>query len=179
MPTPSPLLYRKTVRDAVLAFLAAGFNARINAFASIYGIAPFTLDFTTASVNFAVASIDPANIENCQIDWSGDVNVGGCLYTGDLVNDGGPKEWNVASKLFVHLDLYVRQRTGIEGFNTEDEFDCIEDAAVSTIQNLDNRWPGGVIYSRDFAGTRERSIPLGDGFAARIPLKFLFEVFVQ
>lgn len=180
MPTPVPLLYRKTVRDFVLGLLAANFNALLASFAAPYGVSGLTpLDFSPDSTNFAVSHIDPANIEACQIQWAEEMNLGGCLYTEDLVNDGGPKQWNIASKLFVHLDLYVRQRTGVEGFNTEDEFDCIEDAAVSAVQNLANQWPSGVIYSRDFAATREASIPLGDGFATRIPMKFLFEIYVQ
>lgn len=174
-----PLLYRKKVRDAVFALLAANFNSTLGSLASAYGIVPFTLDFTNASDNFLVAALDPRNIELCGLQWSEEMNAGGCLYTSDVLNDGDPKQFNIAAKLFAHVDLYVRQRTGIEGSDTEDQFDAIEEAVVAIMQNLSNAWPGGVIYTRNFAAAREYLIPLSDGFATRIPMKFLFEVYVN
>jgi hypothetical protein len=173
------LLYRKTARDFVLSLLAANFNPTLNDIAETYGITPFTLDFSTDSIDFAVSHIEPRDIETCQIQWSQGVSVGGCLYTTDVVNKGDPKQWSIAAQMFVNLDFYVLERSGVEGFNTEDYFDAIEEAAVVVIQNLANQWPAGVVYSRRFEAARQNLIPLGDGFASRIPIKFLFEVYVQ
>lgn len=173
------LLYRKKVRDFILSLLSANFNTAMAATATAYGTQPFTLDFSGASINFAVTNIDPANIEDCQIQWSENMFVGGCLYTSDVVNKGDIKQYNIAAQMFANIDFYVRQRTGVEGINTEDEFDAIEDCVVSIMQNINNQWPAGAIYARSFEASRQTLIPLSDGFATRIPLKFLIEVYVQ
>lgn len=175
----APLLYRKTACDFVLGLLASNFNQTMNAFADAYNTMPFTLDFSTASTNFTVSILDPKNIEVCQIQWSDTIAVGGCLYTGDVINKGGPKQWNIAARMFVHLDLYVRDRTGVEGFNTENYFSAIEDCATAILQDETVKWPPGVIFTRDWDATREGLVPLGDGFFMRIPMKFLFEIYVN
>lgn len=162
-----------------MPLLSSGFNSTLASLAASYGVTPFTLDFTSSSINFAVTHINEANIETCQIQWSSGVRVGGCLYTTEAINSGGPKQWNFAGKVMANLDFYVRDREGTEGFNTEDYFDCIEDAVVTILQNESNAWPGGVIYTRDLEMGRESLIPLSDGFATRIPIKALFEIYVN
>lgn len=169
------LQYRKVVRDAVLGFLAANFNNALSGMGGIYGITPFELDFSDSSTNFAVSHIDPAKIERCQLtDFPA-----ACLYTSEVQANGDVHAIQFSGKLMAHLDLYVRDREGAEGFNTEDLFDAIEDAAVSVLNNRSNHWPAGVIYSRMLNMNRETLIPLGDGFATRIPITMAFEVYVS
>jgi hypothetical protein len=170
------LVYRKIVRDAILAFLVQKFNAGITALAEVYQIEPFSLDFSPESENFAVSHIDPSNIETCQIQWGTGMNVGGCLYTTEGLDTGIPRGFSFAGRVMANLDFYVRDRDGAEGFNTEDFFDAIEDAALGVLNNPANQWPAGVNCSRQSELGREFNIPLGDGFATRIPIKSLFEV---
>lgn len=169
------LQYRKKVRDSILTLLTASFNSTLGTLAATYGITPFTIDFSSSSVNFAVSHIDPADIENCQFE----TYPAACLYTTEAINTGDPKQWNFSGKVMANLDFYVRDRNGAEGFDTESYFDAIEDSVLSILQNESNQWPGGVIYTRSLEMGREYLIPLGDGFATRIPIKALFEVYVQ
>ena len=170
--------YRKKTRDAILSLLTANFNTTLAALASSYGITPFTLDFSAASINFAVSHIDENNIENCQIEWSSGVSVGGCLYTSDALDENSVHALNFSGKLFANLDFFVRDRQGKEGFNTEDFFDCIEDAAMNVL-NDPASYPPGVLFQRQSEMQRGAIIPLSDGFATTIPIKTLFEVYVN
>jgi hypothetical protein len=170
------LLYRKKVRDAVLGFLTSSFNSTLASVAPTYGIPAFSLDFSPeSSVDFAVSHIEPSNIETCRLTSF----PAGCLYTSDVVDEGEPHSLSFAGKLFAHIDFYVRDREGAEGFNTEDLFDAIEDAALTVLGNPANVWPPGVLFQRKSEMSREYLIPLGDGFATRIPIKTLFEVFIN
>lgn len=169
------LQYRKKVRDAILALLDAQFNPTLNSIASVYGTVPFILNFQSDSTNFAVAHIDSKNVELSQLQ----IFPAACLYTTEAINTGGPKEYGFAGKVMAHLDFYVRDRGGAEAFNSEDLFDAIEDTAVTILQCNTNQWPSGVIYSRELEMGRETLIALGDGFATYIPIKALFEVYIQ
>jgi len=171
------LLYRKIVRDAIVAVLSAagtGFNDRLTASAETYGITPFPLDFSSASVNFAVSHIEPADIEVCQLQ----AFPAACLYTTDAIDEGDPYSLSFAGKLFANVDFYVRDREGVEA-STEDFFDAIEDAALSALNNPANPWPAGVLFQRKSEMQREYLIPLGDGYATRIPIRTLFEIYVN
>jgi hypothetical protein len=169
------LQYRKLVRDSILSLLTASFNSTLSALAGTYGITPFALDFSTSSIDFAVSHIEPSSIENCQFQTF----PAGCLYTSDAVDEGEPHALSFAGKLFAHVDFYVRDREGAEGFNTEDLFDAIEDAALTVLKNPANAWPAGVLFQRQSEMSREYLIPLGDGFATRIPIKTLFQIYIN
>ena len=171
------LQYRKKIRDAILSFLsnpATGFNPTLNGLANIYGLTPFVIDWTGNSGNFAISHIDKGNIEVCQLtDYPG-----ACLYTTDVIDKGDPRGFSFSGKVMAHLVFFVREREGVEAFNTEDEFDAIEDAAVSVLNNAANQWPQGVIFARLTQMEREYLLPLGDGFGTSIPIGTLFELYV-
>jgi hypothetical protein len=179
-----PLLYRKSLRDAVTAILADqsnGFNARLDAAAITYGIVPFAIDFSGASRNFAQTYIDPVAIEMSNLL---DINpCGGTIYTEEAQDTGEPRgAGSFCGAVLLCLDWYVRDREGIESDNTEDFLDAIEAAALGAIN-----WPGNVFSTDQTSITlarrskmpRERLIPLADGFATRIPMQMQFNVFDQ
>jgi hypothetical protein len=171
------LQYRKKVRDAILGLFAdpaTGFNATLAAMAVTYGIAPFSIDFSGAAGNFAISHIERSNIEVCYLTSF----PGACLYTSDIVDNADPKGFSFSGRVMAHLDFYVLDRGGIEGFNTEDEFDAIEDAALSIMNRDANQWPAGILFSRRSQGTRESMYPLGDGYGTKIPIGSLFDVYI-
>jgi hypothetical protein len=173
------LLYRKTIRDAIVAVLsdaATGFNARLNASAAAYGIVPFTIDFTGAEQNFALCRIDPQNIELCEL-----LNFpAACLYTEEAADTGLPRGIAFSGEVIACLDFYLRQRTGAEAFDSESMLDAIEDAAMSAINDPAVRWPISsaisAIFARKNSAGRDHLVPLGDGFGQRIGMRILFEV---
>lgn len=169
------LLYRKKVRDAVLGLLSANFNTVMEATATVYGVDPVVIDFTPGSPTFAVSHIDPSNVEKCQfLQYPA-----ACLYTSDVVDMGSPKQWEFSGKVMAHIDFYVRDREGVEGSNTEDLFDAIEDAVLQVLNSPANAWPAGVVFARNTQASRQTLIPLADGYATQIPIGSLFEVFIQ
>jgi hypothetical protein len=171
------LLYRKLVRDAILSLLSdpsTGFNPTLAALAGAYGISPFQIDFTGASGNFAISHIDKSNIEHSQLlEFPG-----GCLYTTDAVDKGDPHGFYFAGAVMAHVVFFVRERQGVEGFNTEDPFDAIEDAVLSVVNRPGNQWPAGVAFQRQAEMSREYLFPLGDGYGTSIPIGLLFGVYV-
>lgn len=166
------LQYRKVVRDAILQFLTAGFNDAMIANAVIYGITPFRIDFSTSSRNFAIAHIAPENIEKSQLlEYPA-----GCLYTEAAQDTGIPRGLPFAGSVSACLDFFIRDRNGVEPFDSESFFDAIEDAVLTTLNNPALQWPVGVIFARQSVMHREYLIPLGDGFGTRIPIHLQFEV---
>jgi len=173
------LLYRKTIRDAIVAVLSAagtGFNARLTASAVAYGIEPFSIDFTGADQNFALCKIDPQNIELCSL-----LNFpAGCLYTDEAADSGLPRGITFSGEVIACLEFYLRQREGVEGFDSESLLDATEDAAMSAINSPAVSWPINstisVIFARKNSAERDHLIQLGDGFGQRIRMRILFEV---
>lgn len=168
------IAYRKVVRDAVLGILRATWNDTFNDVANDYGIAPFGIDFSGGSQSFAVAHIDPSRIEASQLQ----IFPAACLYTTDATDNGDPHGFIFSGSVMANLDFYVRNREGIEPSDSESQFDAIEDAALMVLNDPSNQWPDGVIFARNSRMQREYLIPLGDGFATRIPISTLFEVYV-
>lgn len=173
------LLYRKTVRDAIVAVLsdaATGFNARLNASAIAYGIVPFTIDFTGAAQNFALCKIEPKDIELCELLSF----PAACLYTEEAADTGIPRGITFSGEVIACLDFYLRQHTGVESFDSESMLDAIEDAAMSAINNPAVHWPISsaisAIFARKNSANRDHLVQLGDGFGQRIGMRILFEV---
>jgi hypothetical protein len=174
------LTYRKTVRDAIRAAMAhasTGFNVRLNALATAYGITPFTIDWTSAeSRTFAQSLIDPQNIEICQLlDFPA-----ACLYTEQANDTGFPRGVKFSGSMVASLDFWQRQRDGIESLDTESMSDAIEDAAMSVLNDPTVPWPINssisVIFARQCAIQRDHLVPLADGFGQRVSIKIPFEV---
>jgi hypothetical protein len=168
------LQYRKTVRDAVLSLLQANFNTTLSGLAAAYGIDPFAIDFTSGSTNFAVSHIDPSNIERCQFTEF----PAACLYTSDAADNGETKNMHFCGQVQAHIDFYVRDKDGVEGFDTESLFDAIEDAVLTLLNDQSNQWPAGVIFARNTRMQRQTLVPLGEGLATYIPITTVFEVYV-
>lgn len=171
------LLYRKLVRDALLTLLSdpsVGFNPTFAGLASQYSVAPITIDFTASSQTFAVSHIEKGNIEHSRLLQY----PAACLYTSDVVDRGDPHGFMFAGQVMAHVDFFVRERQGIEGFDTESQFDAIEDAVLSVVNRPTNQWPGGVAFQRQAQMSREYLIPLADGFGTIIPIGLLFGVYV-
>jgi hypothetical protein len=169
------LRYRKLVRDAIetaLADPATGFNARLSSAAGVYGITPFSIDFTGAANNYARANINSADIELCELLSF----PAACIYTGDANDTGDPRQWSFAGGVEAYLDFYVRDRSGVEPFDTESFLDAIEDAALSTLNVYSLAWPPGVAFTRETKIARDHLIPLGDGHGHRISISLPFEV---
>lgn len=170
------LLYRKIVRDAMVGFLDAGFNPTLEQLAPLYGITPFTIDFTDTSRNFVQAHIEAGDIEQSPLYEF----PAACLYTGEASDTGEPRGIPFTGPVIGHLDFFVRDRDGADlsrfRFTREDFFDAIEDAAISVLNNPANRWPAGVIFARQTRMPRERMISLADGYATRIPIATAFRV---
>ena len=171
-----PLLYRKILRDYVLSLFATEFDAVSNQSAKAYGTDPVVIDFTAGSANFLVSYVSPDDVEDCGFQWGDGVNVAGCMYTGGAKDTGIPRGFRFAGLVDLHIDWYIRKREGVEGFDTESQLDAIEDAADAIIVDPANQWPAGFNLSRKSDFTRQPNVPLGDGYATRIPMKFLFEV---
>lgn len=172
MPVLTPLLFRKKVRDAVKTILAdpaTGFNPRLAAYASAYGITAFALDFTDGSDNFAQCYVDPEKIVQSElIEFPGMT-----LYTLDDEDNGEPRGLRYRGDVMVVMDFYVRLREGEER-NTEDLTDAVHDAALSAINDPNVAYPPGVLYTRRSKGSRVSVQPLKDGFQqlARVEAQF-------
>lgn len=177
----NPLLYRKTVRDAIVAVLAepsTGFNARLAAYATTYGITPITIDFTGAADNFALSRISIETLEQSAL-----INLdplSACLFTGPSADTGLPRGIPFSGTVDAHLRLFYRPRSGAEGYNTEDWIDAIEDAALSAINSPSVVWPINqsisVIFSRQCAADRTEIHQLSDGHMQMSEIRIPFEV---
>jgi len=171
------LTYRKAVRDAIASVMAnplTGFNFRLNAIAADYGVTPFEIEWGGSADNFAMAYIDPQDIETCSL-----LNFpAACLYTSDAEDTGLPRAVAFSGGLIACLDFWQRKREGAEGFDTESMTDAIEDAAMSAINAA--TWPidqnVSVIFSRRTSIQRDHLVPLADGFGQRIHIRMQFEV---
>lgn len=172
------LPYRKLVRDAIKACLAAGFNDAISSNAILYGVQPFAVDFSDSSTSFVQCSVDPEGIELAPFTEF----PAGCCYTEDAAEADQPFALGFGGHVMGSVDFYVRHRDGIEGANTEDELDRIEDAVMTLFRAY--QWPlvkdvSTVVYSRRARSQRRHFIPLGDGWASRISIQAQFSVSIN
>jgi hypothetical protein len=167
------LLYRKLVRDAVVAALSASFNGNHAAAAALYGVTPIALDFSSASQNFVQVYIDPAELELSPILTP--EPAGMALWTEPAVDTG---RMNVAvfdGGVIFRLCGIITIREGAETSDTESILDCFEDAALSTLNGFVG-WAPPLRYSRETRIERGKLMPLSDGFRQWFDLSGKFEL---
>lgn len=180
------LLYRKTLRDAVVSVLAdetSGFNARLAASAVTYGIIPFTINFDAPpqgdiphpDQNFFLGNIEAASVETSPLMSF----PAACLYTTDALDRGDPRGMGFTGEVAANLDFYVRYRIGVEPFDTESILDAIEDAVISTLNDPPVQWPVGVLFMRNTRVTRDGIRELADGWQQRIMIRTVFGVYAN
>lgn len=166
------LLYRKKVRDAIVALLNTSFNDKVNAFGASYGVSPFQLDFSNGSSNFRQEYVGPSQVEQANFSTF----PAGAIYGGKAQDQGTSRGLPFDGTIQVCIDFYVRDRSGVPATSVDDYLDATEDAALSIINNPANQWPVGVILTRRTSLDREHAVQLGDGYGARIAMTFEFLV---
>lgn len=164
------LWYRKRIRDAAVALLAASFNTKLQALAIDYGIVPFEIDWTSDdSRSFAQCFIEPDQVEASQIlDFPGVT-----IYTTEAEDTGEPRGVPFYGAVILAIDFYVRLRLGVER-NTEDLMDAVEDAVMSILNDPAVTWPPGVLFGRKTKAARNSVQPLSDGFQQLIRIESQF-----
>lgn len=178
---------RKLVRDAMrtaLSYPTYGFNSRIAAVASTYGIDPFSIDWSPDSTNFTESYVAGQSERDSKLSG---IHV--AIYTSlSSQSSGGdrPKGSVFHGEIQAHLDFTLQFREGIELTEdlTEGYADAVEDAVIAVL--LDPRAPnatlfcggGPITYSGDFACAREPILSLDDGYSQRLPFTFIYEVHI-
>ncbi len=169
------LTYRKLTRDTIMAALAANFNAKISELAGVYGVPAFAVDFSSSSRNFAQTYIDESNIETSNlIDF---YPVAGCLYTDEAMDTGEPRNVAFTGNLTACIDWFVRPRDGIESQDTESLIDMLEDATLSVLLGISPHTvvgQTGIWRARKTTASRERQMPLGDGYFSKVKVRDVF-----
>lgn len=182
---------RKLVRDAMRTALADeddGFNARLAAIATDYGITPFEIDWDPdTSENFIESNLNAAAKELSHLQK---INV--AIYTSlstqsrDEVSKMGG---GFVVQLTAHLDFTLRfnpdfdSTGGVEAFErlTERIADAVDDAVITVL--CDRRtstgapfWESPFHFKGDFACARDGVEQEEDGYSQRLPFTFIYEV---
>lgn len=128
----------RAVREAMgrrLADAATGFNAKLAAVASTYGIQPFTIDWSATSKNFFRGFIDPNDVDDSTPSRYPLV----MLYSITSSNDHDSMPRVFSGKVTLGLDFHVTWKQGNALKNFEDLGDAIEDAVYAVFS--DGNWP--------------------------------------
>lgn len=167
------LLYRKLVRDAVVAVLSANFNSAHAAAATLYGVTPIALDFSSASQNFVQVYIDPTELELSPILTP--EPAGMALWTEPAVDTGRVRASTFDGGVIFRLCGIITLREGAETSDTESILDCFEDAVLTTLNSY-TAWAPPLRYSRETRIERGKLMPLADGFRQWFDLSGKFEM---
>lgn len=166
---------RKRIRDAAVGALSdvvTGFNARLAALATDYGITPFVIDFGPTSRNFLQSYLSPD-----QVDFSNVATYPAMVvYTASSENTNIEKFRLFSGQVELYIDVYLRYRQSLESRDTESIADAVEDALTQILNDPLMPWPATVAYNGGFRSPREPLALLGDGYEQRIPVQLLFEV---
>jgi len=168
---------RKKVREAAVSVLSnatTGFNARVAAKATAYGITAYTIDWSAGSGSFFQAYVEPEDIDLTQIKQWPAVN----LYTVGSFHEGRVFGRAFSGTIGLRVDLFLKLRTGVEaGSEIERNFELAEDALITALRDdLTGIHAYGVSPLNQFDVPREAARLLGDGWLAAIPLLFPCEV---
>jgi hypothetical protein len=171
------LLHELRLEEAVIAALAANFNAELAASAGRYGVEPFALDFGEDSISFLREKFDPTNIEFCEaMEFPA-----GCVYTGEATDLGQPRGVRYNGAIMVHLDFYYRSHAGLDGALSSRVLKQIADAVHASF--LAYEWPTSdgmtITYTRRIGSEPDYLIPLGDGVGQAMQIKAQFNVQVS
>jgi hypothetical protein len=173
------LLHRKVVRDAIRACLDGGFNASLNALSAAYGVPPFAIDFSDASTNFLMGRVRPEDLDLSRLTEERGLTI----YTEDLQGnllDRRPHNVRFAGAMVGGIDFFIRTYDGMEPFDSEGPLEMVEDAVLELLNAY--RWPisaaASVSYQRGELCSRDRDIPLADGYAQKLTIQAQFLVSV-
>jgi hypothetical protein len=168
------ILHELALETAVVAALAANFNAEIEASSGVYGLVPVALDFSESSKNFVREQIKPHDVELSELlEFPA-----GCVYMGESEDSGQPRGVRFAGGVMVHVDFYWRNREGSKGREASRRIKQFNDAVLASFAA--HRWPTEngitIIYTRRTASTPEHQIPLADGEGQALSIKAQFGV---
>ena len=175
---------RKAVRDAATAILrdeATGFNARMAALSTEYGIEEFKIDFNAGSKSFFQGAIEPESedLEYSQLHPKPIALVVSTAESTSLRKQNSPY---FSGEVQLRLDAYIqisktknRTTDQVEWDDTETTMDVIEEALLLALQESDN-WQPNVIYNHQFASERGPLRLTGDGWSQRLSLMLVCEV---
>ena len=128
----------RSVREAAARLLAdptAGFNTRLAALASTYGIQPFSIDWGTASKNFFRGFLDPNDVDESTPSRYPLV----MLYSTGSSNDHDSMSRVFSGPVVLGLDFHVTWRAAGALRNFEDLGDAIEESVYAVFG--DGNWP--------------------------------------
>jgi len=143
----------KLFRDAVIAKLShatTGFNARLAAVASTYGITAFEIDFTTGS-NFFQGALTPdvlARSSRVQAPFM-------CLYATGWHNENQEKSRVFSGPVDLTLDVELAwQQDNPDETNFESMADAVEDVILATLNESTHSGWGSVVYAKQIECVR-------------------------
>lgn len=178
--------YRKRVRDAVFRILSnetTGFNARMATLAQEYGVEPFEIDFSLSSTNFIQSAVG-VDTDNFAYSQMFPRPLGISLYTVGVVNtkdqNSGFFSGQVECRIDCYLQFSAKLREGldtIEGGNTEDTLDAIEEALLLSLHDDLAAW-GDVVYNLDVTTSRGALKTTGDGWQQRLSVVLICGVHI-
>jgi hypothetical protein len=187
---PATRLIARQKLVSILADPANGFNARLAAIATEYGIHPFEIDWTPGSPTFFCASVAPEQIDSTGM-LPADDGICVVLYTSvsqTNSNEERQKPSIFSGKLMLHVDFYLSRRVlnllrhgknlpADSAGDLEALPDAIEDAFLQTVMAKSVDW-SPVDFNGDFSCSREPFLFSGDGWQQRLPFILMCEVHV-
>jgi len=169
---------RNAVR-VILADDAAGFNSRVQALFSEFGLKPYTVDFGSKSTTFfqGYIAVDTEDVNESQLSPE---PLALCIYATSAVNAKTTNHRYFSGLIEIRIDAYVRLRAreetagGIESDDTETPMDCVEQAITDALRDSE-AW-GEVNYNHDFKIDRSPLLFLPDGVQQRTSIQIACEV---
>jgi hypothetical protein len=172
---------RKLVRDAVktaLADVTYGFNAKLAAIASTYGVTAWTFNFSAGSSNFLQAYLGGEDVDMTQIATFPAM----LIYTTGMQQSAREKLRTFSGNLICNIDIYLQYAYRLDGvsFPEQDDIEKYSDAVSDVLTEIFQRralaWPAGVSYSYQFQFEPDPAIPLADGWRQRLACQLAFQV---
>jgi hypothetical protein len=177
---------RSAVRSAIRSSLADathGFNAKLAAVASTYGITAFTISWNAAdSATMIQSQFDPEGRAASRLPVTG---ASATIYTTESRQDRRAMSGAFDGRVRAHVDFFIRFA---DGENTNDDLtesygDAVEDAVIRVLTDpasamISTYFNGtnGVYYTGGFGCLRPPIEQTADGFAMLLPFQFLYEV---
>lgn len=179
---------RKLVRDAIRAALAdvtSGFNVRWPDIATTYGCAKygvdrFLIDWNAASRNFAFANygtwedVDDSTLREPFMVTAFTTALGS-FRNGKFEHFNGEITANVVC--WIKISGRVNTTVGMEIDDSESLLDAIEQTIADVFTNAQLDFgDSAIVFDGTYSSQREPILLLNDGWAARVPMQFVFEI---
>jgi len=179
--------YRKATRDALVAALSdasTGFNAKLAALSSSYGVQPFALEFGAASKNVVYGYMDDEEIDVSQI-----FEFPGAVICTTFAEDkhrivGKTFSGTVGAAVVIYL-RYQQLDAPNYGSNQPDfsnDFekyaDAVADAFSSALKDGRTLFRASNVLPSQYREDRSPVVNLGDGHTQTITFSLEFEVHV-